>query len=134
MTRFACSTHRFGILRIAPPRWTLRVLLCGAISLGGLGRASFADDPPDAGETSFSLEEVRNYDSGGSVFSMSFTSDGHTLLIGGDMPQKNVKLWDLSTGQPVRTLDSIVGLVVACARSTASGDCRRRRGGKVVQP
>jgi WD40 repeat protein len=69
---------------------------------------------PDPAKTSFSLEEVRAFDSGGSVFSLSFANDRHTLLLGGDTQQRNVKLWDVNTGQTVRTLDA-VGLVVACA-------------------
>jgi WD40 repeat protein len=97
--------------------WFALVVIMALLAIGPVtARIAVAADPtPATAETSFTLEEVRAFDSGGSVFSLSFTGDGHTLLVGGDMPQRNIKLWDTSTGETVRTLDGIVGLVVACA-------------------
>lgn len=72
----------------------------------------FCSSPRALGEDAVSpvLKMVRSYDKGGAkkggtVYDVAFSPDGKLALIGGDVPQPAMLLWDVETGTAVRRFD-----------------------------
>lgn len=74
------------------------------------------------------LELVRSHDKGGTLYSLAFTPDGRSVLLGGDLTNRRLQVWDPNSGEVVRNIDvraifvavSPDGLRAACAEVPGS--------------
>jgi WD40 repeat protein len=72
-----------------------------------------------------SLEIVSSYDSGGTCYSLALAPDGRTALLGANMRNRKLQLWDVETGEVQRTFD-MLGIFVAISPDGKHAACSQR--------
>jgi WD40 repeat protein len=68
------------------------------------------------------LERIRSYDAGGTVYSVALAPDGQTALLGANMNNQRVQLWDVASGE-VKQSYAMIGIFVAIAPSGRQAAC-----------
>ncbi len=69
-----------------------------------------------------SLELVRSHDKGGTVYSVAFSPDGRIAFLGGDMAHRGMQVWDVNTGEAVRSIN-LPGIFVAISPDGLRAAC-----------
>ncbi len=77
------------------------------------------DDAPGAG---VALQKVANYDSGGTCYSLSLAPDGRTALLGANLGNRHVQVWDLQTREVLHR-HYMLGIFVAIAPNGKEAAC-----------
>ena len=76
-------------------------------------------EAPGAGVT---LEKVANYDSGGTCYSLSLAPDGRTALLGANLGNRHVQVWDLQKREVLHR-HYMLGIFVAIAPNGKEAAC-----------
>jgi WD40 repeat protein len=68
------------------------------------------------------LERIRSHDTGGTVYSVALAPDGQTALLGANMNNQRVQLWDVTSGE-VKQSYGMIGIFVAISPSGRQAAC-----------
>ncbi|MGE0693624.1 MAG: hypothetical protein AB7O59_05905 [Pirellulales bacterium] len=69
-----------------------------------------------------SLEPFKSFDSGGTCYSLDLAPDGRTALLGGNLGNRHMKVWDVQTGEVLRDID-LVGIFVDISPNGKEAAC-----------
>jgi WD40 repeat protein len=72
------------------------------------------------------LEKVTAFDSGGTCYSLAIAPDNRTALLGANLGNKQMQVWDMQTGEVLRRI-GMVGVFVAVAPNGKEAACWQLR-------
>jgi WD40 repeat protein len=72
-----------------------------------------------------SLEKLTSFDSGGTCYSLALAPDGRTALLGANMRNRQLQVWDVRSGDVLRRLN-MLGIFVAVSPDGKHAACAER--------